>query len=88
MESTDLPRPVASSAYSGIRFLGGAIAPPIASALAKSFGFEGAPYIFAAVALAVALVLFFALRSPLSAANHAAPETELERAEALIGDAA
>ena len=88
MESTDLPRPVASSAYSGIRFLGGAIAPPIASALAKSFGFEGAPYIFAAAALAVALVLFFALRSPLSAANHAAPETELERAEALIGDAA
>jgi len=37
MEATDLPRPVASSAYSGVRFLGGAIAPPAATLLAGAF---------------------------------------------------
>src|SRR5690606_25374065 len=91
MESTDLPRPVASSAYSGIRFLGGAMAPPVASALGQSFGWSWA-YVFGAGALVVALVLFFALRGPLSAANKAHPaqsedDQALESAEALIGDA-
>ena len=32
MEATDLPRSVASSAYSAVRFLGGAMAPPAAAA--------------------------------------------------------
>jgi MFS family permease len=91
MESTDLPRPVASSAYSGIRFLGGAMAPPFASALGQSFGWSLA-YVFGAVALVIALVLFFSLRGPLSAANKRDPEQSdedraLEEAEALIGDA-
>lgn len=36
MEATDLPRAVASSAYSGVRFLGGAIAPPAATLLADT----------------------------------------------------
>ena len=36
MEATDLPRSVASSAYSAVRFLGGAIAPPAATQLAAS----------------------------------------------------
>ena len=36
MEATDLPRSVASSAYSGVRFLGGAIAPPAATLLAAT----------------------------------------------------
>src|SRR5699024_9173104 len=36
MEATDLPRGVASSAYSGVRFLGGAIAPAIAGPLAEA----------------------------------------------------
>ena len=35
MEATDLPRSVASSAYSAVRFLGGAIAPPLAAELAS-----------------------------------------------------
>lgn len=61
MESTDLPRPVASSAYSGIRFLGGAIAPPIGSAIGAAFT-SGSPYLFGGGALVVALILFFALR--------------------------
>ena len=38
MEATDLPRGVASSAYSGVRFLGGAIAPALAGPLAAEIG--------------------------------------------------
>lgn len=68
MESTDLPRPVASSAYSGIRFLGGAIAPPLATSLGHAFGWS-ASYVFGAAALIVAIVLVFSLHGPLSAAN-------------------
>jgi hypothetical protein len=49
-------------------------------------------YVFGAVALVIALVLFFSLRGPLSAANKRDPEQSdedraLEEAEALIGDA-
>jgi len=36
MEASDLPRPVASSTYSGCRFLGGAIAPPLCTFLATA----------------------------------------------------
>jgi len=70
MESTDLPRPVASSAYSGIRFLGGAIAPPIGSAIGAAFT-SGSPYLFGGGALVVALILFFALRRFLVTADRA-----------------
>ncbi|MDL9935740.1 MFS transporter [Gordonia sp. ABSL1-1] len=45
MEATDLPRPVASSAYSGVRFFGGAIGAPVGTSLA-AFG-VGAPLLFA-----------------------------------------
>lgn len=58
MEATDLPRAVASSAYSGVRFLGGAIAPPAATLLADTVGrampfYAGAASILVAVALIV-----------------------------------
>lgn len=33
MEATDLPRSVASSAYAAVRFIGGAMAPPLAALL-------------------------------------------------------
>src|SRR5690625_7049558 len=36
MEATDLPRSVASSSYSGVRFLGGAVAPAVAGPLAAA----------------------------------------------------
>lgn len=48
MEATDLPRSVASSGYSGMRFIGGAFAPAIAGPFATHFG-AAAPYWFAAV---------------------------------------
>jgi MFS family permease len=89
MESTDLPRPVASAAYSGVRFLGGAVAPPLASSLGHAFGW-GASYAFGAGALVLALILFFSLWHFVKAANKTEenPEDyELVEAEAMIGDA-
>lgn len=86
MAATDLPRPVASSAYSGVRFLGGALAPPVASALGAAFG-ASVPYLYGAGALLIALALFFVLYRRLAVANEAPREDALEEAEALIGNA-
>src|SRR5690606_11646223 len=38
MEATDLPRNVASSTYSGVRFVGGAVAPAVAGPVAVAWG--------------------------------------------------
>jgi predicted MFS family arabinose efflux permease len=56
MEATDLPRSVASSAYSAVRFLGGAIAPPVATLLADAYS-PSAAYVFAGTSVVVALVV-------------------------------
>ncbi|NEN07917.1 MFS transporter [Diaminobutyricibacter tongyongensis] len=56
MEATDLPRAVASSAYSGVRFLGGAIAPPAATLLAAMFT-AATPFYAAAISVLVATAL-------------------------------
>lgn len=58
MEATHLPRNVASSTYSGLRFLGGAIAPAVSGPLAASFG-AGMPYRFGAASLCVSLMILF-----------------------------
>ena len=55
MEATDLPRGVASSTYSGVRFLGGAIAPAVAGGLAAWIGVAG-PYWFGVAALILSIV--------------------------------
>lgn len=56
MEATDLPRSIASSSYSAVRFLGGAIAPPVAAELAKMFN-ASIPYVFAAASVGLALIV-------------------------------
>jgi ACDE family multidrug resistance protein len=56
MEATDLPRSVASSAYSGVRFLGGAAAPPLAAQLAVWFT-PSMPYFVAAGSVLIAAIL-------------------------------
>ncbi|GAB2542700.1 MFS transporter [Brachybacterium huguangmaarense] len=58
MEATELPRSVASSAYSGVRFLGGAVSAAVAGPIAAALG-APAPYLVAAVVLvgAVAALL-------------------------------
>ena len=53
MEATDLPRAVASSAYSGVRFLGGAIAPPAATLLAGTIS-AATPFYAGAVSVLIA----------------------------------
>lgn len=92
MEATDLPRSVASSAYSGVRFLGGAIAPPAATLLAASVG-PASPFIGGAVVILIALAIIVIGRSRLASADGgaegSAAESPVVEAEAIgVGDAA
>ncbi|QTX03741.1 MFS transporter [Agromyces archimandritae] len=87
MEATDLPRPVASSAYSGVRFIGGAIAPPLSTWIGAQFG--GAwPFVFGAAVVVVAFLVVTIGRKALVRADAAEEHTE-EVGEAIaLGDAA
>ncbi|GAA4763000.1 MFS transporter [Microbacterium gilvum] len=86
MDATDIPRPIASSAYSGVRFLGGAAAPPVAALLAE-LGGHTAPYVFGAAAAVVAAIVVLTGRRLLARAD-AAHETPARQAEAVaLGDA-
>ena len=88
MEATDLPRSVASSAYSSVRFLGGAVAPPLAAALWHAFS-ATVPYVVAAVAVLVAALVIFLGRSTLAHIDDEPDDAVAEDAEAiLMGDAA
>ncbi len=88
MEATDLPRSVASSAYSSVRFLGGAMAPPLAAALWHAFD-ATVPYLFAAVAVLLAALTVFLGRKALAHIDDHAEDATAEDAEAiLLGDAA
>lgn len=86
MEATDLPRSVASSAYSGVRFLGGAIAPPAASLIAEALS-PGAPFYFAAGAAVISLLVIFCGRKVLRVVDEATESTEEEGAAIALGDA-
>jgi len=87
MEATDLPRAVASSAYSAVRFLGGAIAPPVAAALAHAYG-DAVPYLFAAAAVLIAAATVLIGRRALAHIDDPAHGEADEAAAILIGDAA
>lgn len=88
MEATDLPRSVASSAYSAVRFLGGAMAPPIAALLWHAFN-ATVPYVFAAVSVLLAALTVFLGRRVLAHIDDEPADAEAEDAQAiLIGDAA
>ncbi len=87
MEATDLPRPVASSAYSGVRFLGGAFAPPLASWIATTTRTTAAPFFFGTLVLLMATGILAAGRSHLARADGTVEHME-EVAEAIaLGDA-
>lgn len=58
MSASDIQREVASSAYSGVRFLGGACAPTLAGALSSMWGIGG-PYYIGAVALVLTIILLW-----------------------------
>lgn len=87
MEATDLPRSVASSAYSAVRFLGGAIAPPLAAFLWHAAG-AGVPYVVAAVAVVVSAALILVGRGRLAHIDRGHADAADEGAAVLIGDAA
>lgn len=87
MEATDLPRSVASSAYSAVRFLGGAMAPPIAALLWHRFS-ATVPYLFAAVAvLLAALTVFLGRRALAHIDDEPADPVGEDAAAILVGDA-
>ncbi len=88
MEATDLQRSVASSAYSAVRFLGGAVAPPAAAELARLISPE-APYFAAAGSVIVALAVVVAGHRALRRVDGAAPEPAAAEAEAItVGEGA
>ncbi|GAA2892532.1 MFS transporter [Microbacterium esteraromaticum] len=87
MEATDLPRSVASSAYSAVRFLGGAMAPPVAAALAHAYG-DTVPYLFAAGAVLLAALTVLLGRRVLAHIDDPADDDAEDAAAILIGDAA
>jgi predicted MFS family arabinose efflux permease len=81
MEATDLPRSVASSAYSGVRFIGGAIAPPGATLLAGLFA-TSTPYFAGGASVLVATVIVILGRNRLRRVD-GATESQLDEAEAI-----
>jgi MFS transporter, ACDE family, multidrug resistance protein len=88
MESAPVARPVASAAYSFVRFCGGAIAPFVAGKLAEHVS-EQAPFYLGAAMTALAIVVLYAYRTALVPVVHEEPilgdelDTELERAPDL-----
>jgi ACDE family multidrug resistance protein len=87
MEASDLPRSVASSSYSAVRFLGGAVAPPGAAALAAAVS-PSAPMYAGAASVFVAVLLAFLGRSALRRVDAAHEEPKLVEAEAItVGEA-
>jgi predicted MFS family arabinose efflux permease len=87
MNATDLPRSVASSSYSAVRFLGGAAAPPLATSIAAVAG-DAMPYYAGAASVLIAAVLVVAGRRALARIDGAEPGP-LAEAEAIgVGEAA
>jgi MFS transporter, ACDE family, multidrug resistance protein len=72
MESAPVARPIASSAYSFVRFCGGAIAPFVAGKLAEHVSAQ-APFFLGAAMTAVGVGLLFFYRRSLVPARDAAP---------------
>ncbi|MCD2170160.1 MFS transporter [Microbacterium sp. JC 701] len=87
MEATDLPRSVASSAYSAVRFLGGAVAPPLAAWLWHAYGAD-VPYFMAAASVFIAAACILFGRRLLAHVDGSHPDAADEGAAVLVGDAA
>ena len=87
MEATDLPRSVASSSYSAVRFLGGAIAPPLATTLAGDFT-AATPYYVAGGSVLVATLIVVLGRRALARVNDGAEEPVVEAEAIGVGAAA
>lgn len=87
MEATDLPRNVASSTYSGVRFMGGAVAPAVAGPLAAALG-AGAPYFMGAASIVVAMIALAIAGKYLAHVGRPHETAEAEAQLITAGDAA
>jgi ACDE family multidrug resistance protein len=87
MEATDLPRAVASSSYSAVRFLGGAAAPPLAALLWHLYG-PTVPYLVAAASVVIAVVVIAFGRRALARLDGREVDAADEAVAILVGDAA
>jgi ACDE family multidrug resistance protein len=79
MKVAPVERPVASSAYSFLRFAGGAIAPFLAGKLAEGVSLQ-APFLVGAGAVLIALVVLLTGRAHLAAAEREPAHTQLQLA--------
>lgn len=87
MEATDLPRAVASSAYSAVRFLGGAAAPPLAAWLWHASN-ATVPYLVAAASIVIAALTIALGRRALRRIDERPADAAEEGVAVLVGDAA
>ncbi|MCF2573383.1 MFS transporter [Brevibacterium sp. UCMA 11754] len=84
MEVSDLPRPVASGTYSGVRFIGGAVAPIVAGIVSESIG-TGAPYFFGTAVVFLAVVVIAVGWKTLRRVDGHIDEAPVDEAYALTG---
>ncbi|GAA0034177.1 MFS transporter [Brevibacterium metallidurans] len=84
MEVSELPRPVASGAYSGVRFIGGAMAPIVAGTVSESIG-AGAPYVFGAGAVILSIVVLALGWKALRRIDGHLEESPVDEAYAITG---
>ncbi len=84
MEVSELPRPVASGAYSGVRFIGGAMAPIVAGTVSVSIG-AGAPYVFGAGAVVLSIVVLAVGWKALKRIDGHLEESPVDEAYAITG---
>jgi MFS family permease len=87
MNATDLPRSVASSSYSAVRFLGGAAAPPLAAAIAALAG-DAVPYYAGAGSVVIAVVVVLAGQRTLARIDGPQPAPVAEAEAIGLGEAA
>lgn len=88
MSAAPVERPVASAAYSFLRFTGGAVGPFVALKLGERFNAH-APFVFGAAALVVALtVLGLARGLVMGRTGHVGPADRREAEALLVGDQA
>jgi ACDE family multidrug resistance protein len=89
MGAAPVERPVASAAYSFVRFTGGAIGPYVALKLAEHVGVH-APFWFGAIAVGVGVVILAAGAATIGRALHGSPaaHSETEAQAELVGDLA
>jgi len=88
MGAAPVERPVASAAYSFVRFTGGAVGPFVALKLAEHVDVH-APFWFGAAAVAVGVVVALSGARTVNRALHGAPasHSEGEAAAIAVGDA-